>query len=64
MNYNNGNQAVVTLITGSEISLNFGADGQVSGNAGCNRYTGAYQVQGADPQGRPARDYHDGVRLT
>ena len=48
VNYNNGNQAVVTLIAGSEISLNFGADGQVSGNAGCNGYGGGYQVQGAN----------------
>ena len=46
MNYNNGNQAVVSLITGSEITLNFGADGQVSGSAGCNRYTGTYQAEG------------------
>ena len=43
INYNNGNQAVVSLITGSEISLNFGTDGQVNGSAGCNRYTGPYQ---------------------
>ena len=48
VNYNNGNQAVVTLIAGSEISLKFGADGQVSGNAGCNQYGGGYQVQGAN----------------
>jgi heat shock protein HslJ len=46
VNYNNGNQAVVGLITGSEITLNFGADGQVSGSAGCNRYTGSYQAEG------------------
>jgi heat shock protein HslJ len=48
VNYNNGNQAVVTLIAGSEISLKFGADGQVSGNAGCNQYGGAYQAEGAN----------------
>jgi len=46
VNYNNGNQAVVTLINGSEISLKFGTDGNVSGNAGCNQYSGAYQAEG------------------
>jgi heat shock protein HslJ len=45
MNYNNGNQAVVGMITGSEVTLNFGADGQVNGSAGCNRYTGSYQAE-------------------
>jgi heat shock protein HslJ len=47
ISYNNGKQAVVSLLTGSEISLNFGADGQVSGNAGCNTYSGGYEVSGA-----------------
>ncbi|NTV37583.1 MAG: META domain-containing protein, partial [Anaerolineales bacterium] len=48
MNYNKGNQAVVGMITGSEVTLNFGADGQVSGSAGCNRYTGPYQSEGGN----------------
>ena len=38
--YNNGREAVVSLIIGSEISLHFGNDGFVSGNAGCNDYAG------------------------
>jgi heat shock protein HslJ len=42
--YNNGKQAVVSLLNGSEISLNFGADGQVSGNSGCNNYSGGYKA--------------------
>jgi len=46
VNYNNGKQAVVGLLTGTEISLNFGADGQVSGNSGCNTYSGGYQASG------------------
>jgi heat shock protein HslJ len=46
VNYNNGNQAVVGMIAGSEVTLNFGADGQVNGNAGCNQYSGAYQAAG------------------
>jgi heat shock protein HslJ len=44
--YNNGNQAVVSLLTGTDITLNFGTDGQASGNAGCNNYTGGYQAGG------------------
>jgi len=44
--YNNGNQAVVGLLTGTHISLNFGTDGQASGNAGCNTYSGGYQAGG------------------
>jgi heat shock protein HslJ len=44
--YNNGNQAVVGLLTGTDISLNFGTDGQASGNAGCNTYSGGYQAGG------------------
>lgn len=39
--YNNGKQAVVSVITGSRLTLAFGADGRVSGSAGCNDFTGA-----------------------
>jgi heat shock protein HslJ len=46
VNYNNGKQAVVTLLAKSEIYLNFGTDARVSGNAGCNQYTGGYQSSG------------------
>jgi heat shock protein HslJ len=46
MMYNNGREAVVGLIAESQISLNFGADGQVSGNSGCNTYSGGYEVTG------------------
>lgn len=46
ISYNNGKQAVVSLLTGTEISLNFGADGRVNGNSGCNTYNGGYEVSG------------------
>ena len=46
MNYNNGKQAVVGLLTGSEISLNFGTDGRLSGNSGCNTYNGGFEISG------------------
>jgi heat shock protein HslJ len=43
---NNGNQAVVSLITGSELTAEFGKDGTLSGSAGCNSFTGSYKVDG------------------
>lgn len=46
VNYNNGRGALGTLIIDSYITLDFGADGQVSGNAGCNNYFASYQVTG------------------
>jgi heat shock protein HslJ len=46
ISYNNGREAVVSLLTGTDISLTFGTDGQVSGNAGCNSYSGDYQTSG------------------
>ena len=42
--YNNGKQAVVSLITGTRVTLAFSEDGRVSGSAGCNAFTGAYTV--------------------
>lgn len=43
--YNNGKQAVVSLIQGTQITMTFGNDGKVSGNAGCNRFTADYSVE-------------------
>jgi heat shock protein HslJ len=45
--YNNGKEAVVGLIADSQVTLNFGADGQISGNSGCNNYSGGYETSGA-----------------
>lgn len=44
--YNNGNQAVVSLILDTEITAQFGEDGVLSGFGGCNNYTTSYQVDG------------------
>lgn len=44
--YNNGRQAVVSVETGTTLTLQFGADGRVSGMGGCNAFTGAYTVDG------------------
>jgi heat shock protein HslJ len=44
--YNNGKQAVTSVIAGTEMDIQFGADGTVSGNSGCNTYSGSYTVTG------------------
>lgn len=41
---NNGRQAVVRLIDGAKLSLQFSADGNISGSAGCNNFTGSYRI--------------------
>lgn len=44
---NNGRQAVSSLAKDSSVTMTFGADGVVSGSAGCNRYTAPYTADGA-----------------
>jgi heat shock protein HslJ/uncharacterized protein YraI len=44
VNYNNGRQAVVGLLEGTEITLNFDKI-DLNGNAGCNNYFAGYEVQ-------------------
>jgi heat shock protein HslJ len=43
---NNGKQAVVSVINGTTVTLNFAADGKVNGSAGCNNYFGPYTTNG------------------
>ncbi len=45
-NYNNGRDALVSLIPDSSINMAFGTDGQLSGNSGCNTYFASYQTNG------------------
>lgn len=45
ISYNNGRDAVVSLIVGSEIDAIFDAEGYISGNAGCNNYIAGFTVQ-------------------
>lgn len=47
---NNGREAVVGVIEGTEITILFGADGELSGSAGCNQYIGSYTVDGSSIQ--------------
>lgn len=44
--YNNGRQAVVSVLNGTELTMEFSADGRVAGSAGCNRYTGSFKQDG------------------
>ena len=44
--YNNGKQAVTSVIAGTEMYIDFGKDGTVSGGAGCNTFSGPYTVNG------------------
>ncbi|MCB8984449.1 MAG: META domain-containing protein [Ardenticatenaceae bacterium] len=42
VSYNNGRDAVVGLITGTEISAYFGLEDDLSGSAGCNQYVTSF----------------------
>lgn len=44
--YNNGKEAVTSPIAGTELTATFTPDGQVSGNSGCNTFTGEYKLDG------------------
>jgi len=45
--YNNGKEAVVSLIIGTQITADFGEDETLTGNAGCNDYSAPYQADDA-----------------
>ena len=44
--YNNGKQAVIGMLDGTTLTADFGKDGTLSGNSGCNTYSGEYKVSG------------------
>lgn len=44
--YNDGRQAVVSVMAGTELTANFGADDRLSGSAGCNNYAAPYRIVG------------------
>lgn len=46
ISYNNGRQAVVSLISGTRITARFGEDGRLTGHAGCNAYFAPYTAAG------------------
>jgi heat shock protein HslJ len=44
---NNGRGGVASLVDGTSVTAEFGADGRVAGSGGCNRFSGGYEVDGA-----------------
>ncbi|HRQ41315.1 MAG TPA: META domain-containing protein [Chloroflexota bacterium] len=44
--YNNGNEAVVGVLEGTTLTAVFGADGALTGSAGCNNYNASYTAEG------------------
>ena len=55
LTYNNGQQALVSPIAGTQITALFGSDGKVTGTDSCNNYNAPYTVSGSNLQvGAPA----------
>lgn len=46
LSVNNGHEAVVSVLSGTQLDVTFGEDGIVSGNTGCNGYRGLYTAAG------------------
>jgi heat shock protein HslJ len=46
IDYNNGKDAVVSVLGGTSLTAEFGEDGSITGSAGCNNYFGKYEVDG------------------
>ncbi len=46
--YNNGKEAVVSVLNGTEVTLQFGADDRLNGSAGCNTYNAGYTITGSE----------------
>jgi heat shock protein HslJ len=44
--YNNGRQAVQSILEGTQPTATFGSDGHMSGSGGCNTFNGPYQTSG------------------
>ncbi len=44
--YDDGSQAVTSVLAGTTLTANFGEDGTLTGNSGCNDYSGPYKVTG------------------
>jgi uncharacterized lipoprotein YbaY len=52
--YNDQKQAVVSVARGTSLDATFGADGRLTGSAGCNRYSAGYEVEGEGIEIGPA----------
>jgi len=45
--YDDGSQNVSDVLAGTTLTANFGQDGTMTGNSGCNDYNGPYKVTGS-----------------
>ena len=46
--FNDGSGAFANLISDTEITAEFGADGSLTGSAGCNTYNASYEIEGGN----------------
>ncbi len=46
ISYNNGKEAVVSVMTSTQMTAVFGKDGVMAGSAGCNRYSAGFETEG------------------
>ena len=46
LTYNNGNNAMESVMLGTNISAVFTPDGKIAGSSGCNEYTALYSLHG------------------
>jgi uncharacterized lipoprotein YbaY len=53
--YNNGQEAVVSILKGSTVTAAFAKDDTISGLAGCNRYSAGYEISAGKITIGPAR---------
>jgi heat shock protein HslJ len=44
--FDDGSQTVTTVLAGTTLTADFGGDGTLTGNSGCNDYSGPYKVTG------------------
>ena len=47
ISFNNGKEAVVSVMAGTDLTANFGQDGQLTGSGGCNNYNAGYVTSGS-----------------
>lgn len=45
--FNNGKEAVVSVLAGTSVTISFAKDGKAAGSSGCNNYTSTYQQDGS-----------------
>jgi len=54
ISYNNGKEAVVSVVIGSEVTAMFTEENKMSGSGGCNNYNASYETEGKNMTVGPA----------